>query len=106
MTAVELPGRRIPALETPDGLHALVKDAPGSPESVERYFRSKFGDEPDEVRTAMETLAQSRAPRDLAATGFKFHEAFRHEVTSNVRGWGANGVLDNGRILALVRAAH
>jgi hypothetical protein len=102
MTEVELLGRRIPAVKTPEGLRALVKDAPATPESVEKYLRSKFGDALDEARAAMERLAQSRTPRELAANGFKLYEAFRPEVPSDVRGWGAKGVLDIGRILGLI----
>lgn len=102
---IELLGRRIPAVETPEGLRALVKDAPVSPASIERYLRSKFGDALDEVRAGMERLAQSRAPHDLAAHGFKLYEAFRPRVPSDVRRWGAKGVLDIGRILALAEEA-
>jgi hypothetical protein len=102
VTEVELLGRRIPAVQTPAGLRALVKDAPASPESVERYLRGKFGEALDEVRKHMERLARSRAPDDLAASGFRLYEAFRPEVPSDVRGWGAKGVLDVGRIEALV----
>lgn len=105
VTDVELLGRRIPAVETPEGLRALVKDVPASPESVERYLHSKFGDALDEIRGAMERLARSRAPADLVANGFKLYEAFRPEVPSDVRGWGAKGVLDVGQILALVGTA-
>ena len=106
VTEVELLGRQIPVVETPEGLRALVKDAPGSPESVERYLRSKFGDALDEVRAAMEGLARSRARHELATHGFKLYEAFRPEVPSDVSGWGAKGVLDVGRILALVGTAR
>jgi len=105
VTEVELLGRRIPVVETPEGLRALAKDAPASPESVERYLRSRFGDALDKVRDGMERLAQSRAPRDLAAHGFKLYEAFRPVVPSDARWWGAKGVLDVGRILALVDTA-
>jgi hypothetical protein len=105
MTEVELLGRRIPAMETPTGLRACVRDAPASPESAERYLRSKFGDALDEVRGAMERLARSRAPRDLAVHGFNLYEAFRPVVPSDARGWGAKGVLDIGRILALIGEA-
>jgi hypothetical protein len=101
MTEVELLGRRIPAVETPDGLRAFVKGTPASPEAVERYLHGKFGDALDEVRRAMERLARAHAPGDLAANGFKLYEAFRPAVPSDVKGWGAKGVLDIGRILAL-----
>lgn len=105
VTEVELLGRRIPAMATPEGLRALVKDAPGSPQSVERYLHGKFGEALSAVRVEMERLAQAHSPRDLAENAFKLYEAFRPEVPSDVRGWGARGVLDIGRISELVRRA-
>jgi len=106
LTEAELLGRRIPAVKTPDGLRALAKDAPLSPASVERYLRGKFGDAFDEVRTEMDRLAHAHDPRDLAENGFKLYEAFRPAIPSDVRGWGAKGVLDIGCIRKLARGVE
>jgi hypothetical protein len=81
---VRLLGRPVPALRTPDGIRAIDKDRPANPRQVERYLRAKFGDGYDAARAAMESLAASREPRDLAAHGFKLYEAFRPEVPVGV----------------------
>jgi hypothetical protein len=47
---VRLLGRMIPVVRTPEGLLAVEKGKAGSPASVERYLRSKFGDALGEVR--------------------------------------------------------
>lgn len=99
--SIDLLGRAVPAVHTPDGLRALSKDRPIAPESVERYLVSKFGDALDDVRAAMTTLARSRPPEDLADEAFSLYEDFRPAVPAGVQGWGAAGVLDIGRIAAL-----
>jgi hypothetical protein len=63
---VHLMGRTIPVVRTPEGLRALAKDQPTKPESVERYLAGKFGDALGEARAAMETLAASLPPTELA----------------------------------------
>ncbi len=99
--SIDLLGRAVPALHTPDGLRALSKDRPIAPESVERYLAGKFGDALDDVRAAMTALARSRPPEDLADEAFALYEDFRPAVPAGVQGWGAAGVLDIGRIAAL-----
>ncbi len=98
---VDLLGRAVPVTATADGLRALAKDAPASPESVARYLEGKFGDALPEVRAAMERLAGSMPPERLAAEAFHLYEQFRPEVPAGVKGWGAAGPLDIARILAL-----
>ena len=100
---IDLLGRAITAIHTPDGLRATSKDRPIASASVERYLDAKFGDALPAVRKAMETLARSMPPEALAAEAYKLYEEFRPEVPAGVRGWGAEGRLDTRRILALAR---
>jgi hypothetical protein len=60
---VQLTGRTIPVLRTPEGLRAVDKGKAGTPQSVERYLRGKFGDALEEVRGAMKALAASLPAR-------------------------------------------
>ncbi|MFK7963289.1 MAG: hypothetical protein AB8C46_04905 [Burkholderiaceae bacterium] len=92
-------GREIPILNTDDGLRAVNKDARIKPESVEKYFESKFGETLDEVTEAMQSLAKSRPPKQLASDAFKMYIQFRPEVAAGKTGWGAKGVLS----LSLIR---
>jgi hypothetical protein len=41
---VEICGRHVPAINTPDGVRAVIKNEPMEPKSVERYLESKFGE--------------------------------------------------------------
>jgi hypothetical protein len=58
---VELLGRRLPAVNTDQGVRAVVESKPIAPETVERYLESKFGDALPEARNAMMKLAQAFA---------------------------------------------
>lgn len=100
---IDLLGRAVPAVHTPDGLRAVSKGRPIAPESVARYLDSKFGEAFPSVRKAMKTLTRSIPPETLAAEAFKLYEQFRPEVPAGVRGWGAEGELDIDRILALAQ---
>src|SRR5205085_1317868 len=55
---VPLLGRSVPAVHTEQGLRALAKGQPISPDSVSRYFKQKFGENLPDVLDAMETLAK------------------------------------------------
>lgn len=100
---VDLLGRTVPCRQTPDGLRALNKDRPITPESVRRYLEGKFGGDLGAARAAMKALAASRSPGDLAERGFALYEEFRPDVPAGKRGWGAAGVLDLGRMGSLAR---
>jgi hypothetical protein len=100
---VDLLGRGVPATATPEGLRALRKDEPISPESVARYLDAKFGAALPDARAAMERLAGSLPPFRLAAEAFALYERFRPEVSPGVKGWGAKGTLNIGRILDLAK---
>ncbi len=101
--SVDLLHRAVPVTRTPEGLRALSKDRPISPESVERYLEKTFGDALDEAREAMMELAKSQPPREIAARAYRLYEDFRPEVPEGVRGWGAKGELDIGHIRTLRR---
>jgi hypothetical protein len=103
---VRLLGRMIPVVRSPEGLRAVEKGKTGSPQSVERYLRSKFGDALEEVLGAMGALAASLPPAELARRAFRLYERFRPEVPSDERGWGAKATLDVERIRTAGSRAH
>jgi hypothetical protein len=98
---VDLMHRAVPAVQTPEGLRALSKDRPIAPASVQRYLDSKFDDRLDDAQKAMERLARSLPPRELAHKAYALYEQFRPEIPAGVRGWGALGDLRLDRIEAL-----
>ena len=73
---VSLMGRAVPAVATPDGIRAIEKGKPANPAAVEKYLASKFGDRLGEVRAAMERLAASVPPAELARVAFRLYERF------------------------------
>lgn len=101
LVPVELCGRIITAMKTPDGLRAVKGGRPDDPASVHRYLESKFGDALDNAREAMTTLAKSLPKHELAARAFELYEGFRPAIPSGTRGWGAKGVLDLDRVRSL-----
>lgn len=101
---VDLLHRAVPVMRTTEGLRAVSKDKPIAPDSVQRYLESKFGDDLDAVEDAMNALAQSFAPDELARLAYPLYEAFRPEVPAGTRGWGASGILDLARIRAAPRS--
>jgi hypothetical protein len=56
---VELYGRGVPAMSTPDGIRATADGRAIDPDGVETYLEGKFGDELKAARTAMKELANS-----------------------------------------------
>jgi hypothetical protein len=97
---VEICGRHVPAKNTDDGVRAVVKDKPIEPAKVEEYLSKKFGDDLDDVRKTMRTLASAFAPDDLAGAAYSLYERFRPSIPPGKRGWGAKGTLD----LKLIRS--
>ncbi len=100
---IELCGRSIPAKNTPHGVRAVVKATPIEPNTVQACLSKAFGDDLPEVRKAMEQLAASLAPEDLAKRAFPLYETFRPSVPRGQKGWGHKGVLDLAMIRTLVR---
>jgi hypothetical protein len=90
---VDLLGRHVPVVKTPQGWRAVSKDSPLDPGAVERYLRSKFRDALPAVLAAMRRLAASRSPAALALEAYALYEKFRPEVPAGEAGWGKTGLL-------------
>jgi hypothetical protein len=103
---VELLGRALPAMNTDEGVRAVIKSKPIEPEGVERYLESKFGDALTEARKAMTELANALKPDELAHKGFGIYEQFRPQIPEGVSGWGAKGELDLGLVRKLSVASE
>lgn len=73
---VEILGRTVPAINTKDGIRATIKGKPISPASVERYLVEKFGDALDRVKKAMQKLAKSYKPKELAVAAYPLTKSF------------------------------
>jgi hypothetical protein len=99
--AVELFGREIPVVRTPEGIRAVNKDVPVSAESTQAYLESKFGEHLAAVSAAMEELARSMKPDVLAARAFALYAQFRPQIPDGVKGWGAKGKLNTDIIRSL-----
>src|SRR5215207_6685789 len=50
---VDLLGRAVPVVRTPDGLREVNKGKPGNPARIEKYLAGKFGDRVDEATQAI-----------------------------------------------------
>jgi hypothetical protein len=100
---VEVCGRTVPAINTDDGIRAAITGKSISPDSVERYLESKFGDDLDRVQKAMQKLNSAFGPKELAERCFGLYERFRPAIPAGVKGWGAKGDLDLGVIASLAQ---
>jgi hypothetical protein len=100
---VEICERAIPAKTTEDGVRAVIKDKPIDPVSVDRYLRSRFGEDYEAVRTIMEELARSFPRGELAGKAYMLYERFRPSIPSGQQGWGARGELKLNFMRSLAR---
>jgi hypothetical protein len=100
---IELLGRGVPAVKTPQGLRAALKGEQIDAESVQKYLKQKFGEDLDEARAAMEKLAKAYTPRQLAVEAYGLYEKFRPEIPEGMKGWGAKGELDLDAIRSLAK---
>jgi hypothetical protein len=58
------------------------------------------------VQRAIEKLAQSFSPGEIAARAYRLYEQFRPEIPAGVKGWGASGELDLDSIEAPSRPSY
>jgi hypothetical protein len=91
---INLMGRAVPAISTPEGIRALDKDRPANPASVERYLKTRFGEAYPEALEAMRALAQTYPDEELAREAYRLYERFRPAIPEGKKGWGAQGELD------------
>jgi hypothetical protein len=94
MQFVEILGRGVPAVKTPQGLRAAIKGETIQPDGVETYLRQKFGEDLADSRAAMEKLAKAFPPKQLESKAYDLYEKFRPEIPEGRKGWGAKGELD------------
>ncbi|HEV3119052.1 MAG TPA: hypothetical protein VG099_16435 [Gemmataceae bacterium] len=100
---IELLGRPVPVRNTAEGIRAVRGNRIIEPDSVRRYLAGKFGKNLRAVRSAMQRLAASYSPEELARQAYSLYERFRPEIPSGVKGWGAKGKLDLESIEQLAR---
>jgi len=100
---VEICGRQVPAINTTDGVRAVIKNQPIEAKNVERYLESKFGDSLGTARSAMRDLAKAMPREQLLKSGFSQYAKFRPAIPEGMRGWGAKGNLDIDRIRSLAK---
>jgi len=91
---IDLLHRAVSARYTDEGLRALSGESPIRPESVEKYLESNFGDALEDFSSAMQDLAKSLPPPQLAGKAYGLYEKFRPAIPPVKRGWGASGKLD------------
>jgi hypothetical protein len=91
---VDLLGRAVPVVRTPDGLRAVSKGKPGNPARIEKCLAAKFGARLEDARAAMEALASAYVPGELQRRGFQLYERFRPDVPAGESGWDAKAELD------------
>ena len=99
--SVSLMGREVPVMRSRDGLRALSRDEAISPPSVQKYLDQKFGGDLDQVRSALEALAESFTPLQLQERAYSLYEKFRPKIPEGKKGWGAKGELDLDLIRSL-----
>jgi hypothetical protein len=99
---VDLLGRAVPVVRTPDGLRAVNKGKPGNPAQIEKYLAGKFGEQLADARAAMAELAAACEPADLYRRGLRLYEQFRPSVPAGESGWGTKGELDLAKVRTLV----
>jgi hypothetical protein len=103
---VEICGRQVPAINTGDGVRAVIKDKPIDAAGVERYLESKFGESLGAVSAAMRDLAKSFESEELMTGAFGLYEEFRPEIPGGMAGWGAKGKLDIDGIRAMAKTGR
>ena len=73
---VEILGRHVPAINTPEGIRAVNKAKPVDHAVIERYLEGEFGEALPAVCAAMKTLAKSFERYQLAREHFDSMRSF------------------------------
>src|SRR5208282_4883832 len=73
---IEICGRSVAAVNTPDGVRAVTNNKPIDAKSVERYLESKFGESLETARAAMRDLTKAFRPEQLSKNAFSLYERF------------------------------
>jgi hypothetical protein len=71
---IEICGRRISAINTTDGVRAVIRNQPIEPNSVERSLESKFGDSLGTAPAATRDLGKAYRPEQLSTNAFRLYE--------------------------------
>ncbi len=100
---IQVLGRGVPAIRTPQGLRAAIDGQPIYAGSVETYLKQKFGEDFDAARAAMEQLAKAYTPKQLESQAYGLYEKFRPEIPEGKKGWGAKGELDLDYVRSLAK---
>jgi hypothetical protein len=100
---VELLNRAVPATRTKQGIRAVSKGKPISPESVQEYLEARFGDGLGDARSTMTELAKAYSPSELAERAYGLYVEFRPLIPSGKKGWGAKGRLSLVKIRQMAR---
>jgi len=74
----------VPAKDTDDGIRAIKGAQVIEPNGVRRYLDGKFGENLGAVRSAMQRLAKSFSPKELADRAFGLYERFRPSIPEGV----------------------
>jgi hypothetical protein len=98
---VEILGRGVPTVKTPNGLRAAEKGKPIHAETVQTYLEQKFKEDLEDARKAMQKLAKAYTPKQLESKAYGLYEKFRPEIPEGKKGWGAKGELDLDYIRSL-----
>jgi hypothetical protein len=100
---IEVCGRPVPATNTDEGIRAVRGRNPIDPDGVRRYLDDKFGDDVKAVRSAMQKVAKTYNPKELADHAYSLYERIRPDIPAGKKGWGAKGDLDLGLVGRLAK---
>jgi hypothetical protein len=102
---VDLLGRAVPVVRTPDGLRAVNKGKPGNPAQIEKCLAGKFGGRLNDAMQAPAELA-AYEPAVLTRRGFRLYEQFRSGVPAEKGDWSAKGELKLAKLHAAAATAQ
>src|SRR5262249_46820613 len=103
LRAIRLLGRSVQVGDTAVGPLAISQGELLRPAWVEHYLAARFGENLATARAALERLADSMSPDELEQRAYRLYVEFRPDAPDNARGRSAKGILDLGRVDALVR---